>query len=244
MRTIFVTGTDTGVGKTTISIGLLTAWRARGYRVAALKPAETGCMARDAEALWPEDAARLREAAGDPRWPLELVCPHRYALPAAPAVAARHEQRPFDLAAVRRSRDAFLAERVDALLVEGAGGLLVPFAPGITTIEVAAALAPISVLIVARASLGTINHTALTVSELRRRDLPIAGIVLNRTNATPDPSEADNAEEIRLLTGVPVLGTLPHLEAPHGVDLGAALERILDAEALYRSLTPTRPAGA
>ena len=64
MRTVFVTGTDTGVGKTTVSVGLLGAWRRRGLRLAVLKPAETGCMPRNGEALWPDDDGRLREAAG------------------------------------------------------------------------------------------------------------------------------------------------------------------------------------
>ena len=238
-RTIFVTGTDTGVGKTTVSLALLAAWRRRGLRVAAMKPAETGCAPRDGEDLWPEDAVRLREAAGQTATPLALVCPNRYALPAAPAVAARHEQRPFDLDAVRRARTELLAEHPDVLLVEGAGGLLVPFGPELTTVDVARAFAPVSVLVVARASLGTINHSALTVAELRRRELPVAGIVLNRVLAEADPSEQDHAREIEALTDVRVLGTLAH-----GAATAEAIEQAIDVDALYRSLPVTRPGGA
>jgi dethiobiotin synthetase len=238
-RTVFVTGTDTGVGKTTVSVGLLGAWRRRQLRLAALKPAETGCMPRHGEALWPEDAGRLREAAGQVDLPISLVCPNRYALPAAPSVAGRREQRPFDLGAVIRARDTLIHSRPDLLLIEGAGGLLVPYGKGATAVDLALALAPLSMLIVARAGLGTINHTALTVAELRRRDLRIAGIVLNRVHAESDPSEADNAAEILALTGIPVLGTLSHLPAHEAGDqatLTHAVERSLDVDALFETL--------
>lgn len=247
-RTLFVTGTDTGVGKTTVSLGLLAAWRRRGLKLAALKPAETGCMPRHGETLWPDDAGRLREAAGLAHVPIGIVCPNRYALPAAPSVAARREQRAFDLHAVVRARDALLAGAPDVLLVEGAGGLLVPYGNGRTSVDVALALAPLAMLIVARAGLGTINHSALTVSELRRRDLPIAGIVLNRVRMESDPSEDDNAREIHALTGVPVLGTLPHLPSGEASDLARlehAVDRAIDVNALFESLAPTtRPVGA
>ena len=245
--TIFVTGTDTGVGKTTVSIGLLAAWRRRGLHVVAMKPAETGCSPRGHESLWPEDAARLRDAAGHPELSFETVCPNRYALPAAPSVAARREHRPFDLTAVKRARTALLARGPDVLLAEGAGGLMVPFGPGLTSIEVAQAFSPVAVLIVARAGLGTINHTALTTLELRRRDLPVAGIVLNRVRAEADPSEEDNAHEIHALTGIPVLGTVAHQPLAAATDANAladAVESAMDVEALFRSLPLTRPADA
>jgi dethiobiotin synthetase len=238
-RTVFVTGTDTGVGKTTVSVGLLGALRRRDLRVTALKPAETGCVPKHGEALWPDDAGRLRDAAGQNDLPISLVCPNRYALPAAPSVAGRREQRPFDLNAVIRARNAMLDTHPDLLLVEGAGGLLVPYGNGATAVDVAHALGPLSMLIVARAGLGTINHTALTVAECRRRDLRIAGIVLNRVHAESDPSEVDNAAEIHALTGVPVLGTLPHLVTSEGSELPTlihAVERALDVDALYEAL--------
>jgi dethiobiotin synthetase len=239
MRTLFVTGTDTGVGKTTVSVGLLGAWRRRQLRLAALKPAETGCMPKHGESLWPEDAGRLRAAAGLLDTPIALVCPNRYALPAAPSVAARREQRPFDLHAVLRARDTMIQSSPDLLVIEGAGGLLVPYGHGATAVDLALALGPLSMLIVARAGLGTINHTALTIAECRRRDLRVAGVVLNRAHAASDPSEADNAAEIHALTGVPVLGTLPHLPSGEATDLATlthAVERALDVDALYESL--------
>ncbi len=246
-RALFITGTDTGVGKTTFSVGLLAAWRRRGLRVAALKPAETGCRPAHDEALWPEDAARLRAATGQLDQPIATVCPNRYALPAAPSVAARREGRAFDLDAVRLARAALVVGAPHALLIEGAGGLLVPYAPGLTGADLARALAPIAVLIVARAGLGTINHTALTVFELQRRDLPIVGVVLNRVHAEVDASEADNPREIQSLTGVPVLGTLQHVAeaAAQSLEtLGAAVDSAIDVDALFGALPISRPGAA
>jgi dethiobiotin synthetase len=248
IRSVFVTGTDTGVGKTTVSVGLLGAWRRRQHRVAAIKPAETGCLPRHGEALWPEDAGRLRDAAGLTDQPIDVICPNRYEIPAAPSVAGRREHRPFDLDAVLRSRDALARRDPELLLVEGAGGLLVPYGNGATAVDLALALRPISMLVVARAGLGTINHTALTIAVCRRRELPVVGVVLNRVRLERDPSEDDNAAEIEALTGTPVLGTVEHLPDPSATDLGAlidAVERALDVEALFAALAgSTRPARA
>ena len=240
MRSVFVTGTDTGVGKTTVSVGLLGAWRRRKHRVAAIKPAETGCLLRHGEVLWPEDAGRLREAAGLTDVPIAVICPNRYELPAAPSVAGRRERRPFDVDAVIRSRDILARSNPELLLVEGAGGLLVPYGNGATAVDLALALGPISMLVVARAGLGTINHTALTIAECRRRELRMAGVVLNRVRAERDPSEDDNASEIESLTGVPVLGTVEHLPEQASTDLDAlidAVERALDVDALFAALS-------
>jgi dethiobiotin synthetase len=205
MRAYFVTGTDTGVGKTLVAAGLLANARARGLTVAALKPAETGCVGGVAA-----DGQLLRAAAAAEDLPLETTVPHRYAAPVAPAVAARTEGHPFSL---RRTLAAFdVLAGADFVLVEGAGGLLVPFADDLLGADVAAALG-IPLLIVARAGLGTINHTLLTVAEARRRELVIAGIILNRVRAEADASEATNAAEIARLSGVPVLGTVEHIPA-------------------------------
>ena len=103
-----------------------------------------------------------------------------------------------------------LAARHAALVVEGAGGLLVPLTPGETYADLAVALG-LPVLVVARAGLGTVNHTALTVEALRARRLTVAGVVLNRTVPDDDASVPHNAGEIERLTGTAVLATLPYL---------------------------------
>ena len=201
LRGLFVTGTDTGVGKTEVSCAVISSARAAGLDVGAMKPAESG--AADGE---PGDASRLARAAGGGD-PAELVCPYRFGPPLAPAVAARLAGVEISLA---RLVDAArtLSSRHAALLVEGAGGLLVPLTPSATYADLAVALG-LPVLLVARAGLGTVNHTALTVEALRARGLAIAGIVLNRTAAEDDPSVPHNAAEIARLTGLTPLVTLP-----------------------------------
>jgi dethiobiotin synthetase len=200
MRGLFVTATDTGVGKTEVACALLRAARARGLDAGAMKPAESG----GGEGR--SDCERLREAAGGADLPA-LVCPYRFQAPVAPGVAARLEGVTPSLARIVAAAEA-LANRHAALIVEGAGGLLVPMGEDFTVADVAKALA-LPVLVVARSGLGTINHTALTCEALRSRGLAIAGVVMNRVAAGGDPSEATNAAEIERLTGTKVLARLP-----------------------------------
>lgn len=209
-RSFFVGGTDTGVGKTFVACGILAALRRRGLEVAALKPAETGCSRTQEGTLFPEDGARLRAAAGLEDVPLELIVPHRYALPAAPAVAGRVENVTFSLPRVEKCRATLLARHPALLLVEGAGGLLVPYLDELLATDVILALR-IPLLVVARAGLGTINHTLLTLSEARHRGIPVIGVILNRVIEEWHPSEETSAHEIERLGGVPVLGTVPFL---------------------------------
>jgi dethiobiotin synthetase len=224
MTAYFVTGTDTGVGKTTVSAGILAALRDRAIRVAALKPAETGCVSGAAQ-----DAQLLRAACG---WgdevPLAAIAPHRYATPVAPAVAARLEHHPFSM---ERVSAAFASLEARLILVEGAGGLLVPFGDGLFAADVAARL-DLPLLIVARASLGTINHTLLTIFEARRRGLKVAGVILNRVLADKAPDEDDNPAEVARLGDVRVLGTVPHIPSAARGNLAAL------ADAVSRAFDP------
>jgi dethiobiotin synthetase len=233
----FVTGTDTGVGKTFVSAGILAALRRRGVPVAALKPAESGC-ARGADGnLIPEDGMRLRAAAGLVDVPVEIVVPHRYAMPAAPAVAGRAENVTFSLPRVEKCRATLLARGTQLLLVEGAGGLLVPYQDDLLAADLVAHLA-LPLLIVARAGLGTINHTLLTLNEARRRNLTVVGVILNRVEEDWSPSEDSNASEIARLGDVAVLGTVPHLPREAHDDPGAvadAVEGAVDVAALVSS---------
>jgi dethiobiotin synthetase len=217
MRGLFITATDTGVGKTEVACALLRGARAAGRNVGAMKPAQSG-----EEPGVASDADRLAEAAGGGD-PAELVCPYRFAPPLAPGVAARLEGVEISLAHLLEAARA-LAARHQALLVEGAGGLLVPLTPGQTYADLAVALG-LPVLVVARAGLGTVNHVALTAEALRARQLTIAGVVLNRTGPVDDPSVPHNAAEIERLAGVRVLATLPWVRdiAARGEILRSAL---------------------
>jgi dethiobiotin synthetase len=233
----FVTGTDTGVGKTFVSAGILTALRRRGIAVAALKPAESGCARAPDGHLVPADGVVLRAAAGLADVPLEIIVPHRYAMPAAPAVAGRAENVTFSIPRVEKCRATLAARGPSLLLVEGAGGLLVPLQDDLLTADLVARLS-LPLLIVARAGLGTINHTLLTISEARRRGLAIAGVILNRVEEEWSASEESNAVEIARLGEVHVLGTVPHLprEAAGELDnLADVIESAFDVSALVSS---------
>src|SRR5438309_1461477 len=205
MRGLFVTGTDTGVGKTFVACALAHALRSRGARVAVAKPVETGVEGE------PEDACRLRAAAADPA-PLAEICPYRLRAPLAPAVAARLEGVTIDVVALLRRR----AAEVDVLLVEGAGGLLVPLADHATFADLAAWCA-LPLLIVGANRLGTINHCALTARVAAGAGLAVRGFVLSQPSHETDRSGATNAETIAALTGLPVLAILPHCTAPEDV---------------------------
>jgi len=201
VRGLFITATDTGVGKTEVACAIVSAAREDGLDVAAMKPAQSGV-----EPGVPTDADRLRAAAGD-RDPPELVCPFSFAPPLAPGVAARLAGVEITIAGLVTAARA-LASRHAALVVEGAGGLLVPLTPRESYADLAVALG-LPVLVVARAGLGTVNHTALTVEALRARGLAVAGVVLNRTSPEDDPSVPHNAAEIERLAGARVLASLP-----------------------------------
>jgi dethiobiotin synthetase len=198
---VFVTGTDTGVGKTVVGCTLVRALRARALDVGVMKPCETGVGADG-----PVDALALSRAAGDPD-PIELVCPVRLALPAAPNVAAEHEGRTLDVAALV---DGFglLAARHDFMLVEGAGGLVVPIWPPICMADLAEALA-LPILVVARTGLGTINHTLLTLSEIARRGLRLVGVVASHSSGRLTPADEANFDHLREILGDRLVGEIP-----------------------------------
>lgn len=280
MKGLFVTATDTDVGKTLVTGALAAALVDRGHRVSVMKPVETGCaVSRSAsendrvdgmpgeideraaaalarlhqlagpppvtvstktapEALYPADAHALLQLSGCTA-PLSLVNPYRYGPAVAPAVAAHLAERPIDidhlLDCMRK-----LAADTDYLLVEGAGGLLVPIDETTTMIDLIAK-SRLPTLLVSPSKLGTINHTLLSVEALQHRSIPLAGIVLNRLERRPRVEEATNPHQIERFAGPLVRGVLPYFrpdqreDAAHlghrfaiHVDLDAILE-VVDA---------------
>jgi len=214
MKGLFVTGTDTGVGKTRVAAGLALGLRLAGVDVGVMKPLETGCDVQPNGRLRAADAELLAEYAGvmDPE---DLVCPARWRLPLAPAVAARLEGRPLDEAAARAAFTA-LAARHAFLLVEGAGGLAVPITEEALLADLAREIG-FPLLVVARPGLGTLNHTLLTLEFARARGLAVFGVALNRCAARPDLAEQANPEELRRLTGLPVWCVAEHAGRPERV---------------------------
>jgi dethiobiotin synthetase len=204
---IFITGTDTGVGKTFVAAGITRALRARGIGVGVMKPAETGCRSRDG-ILIPADAVTLMRSA-EATDPLDLVNPYRFRAPLAPMVAAQQEGRTIE---IRKVKKAFrlLTKKHEFLVVEGAGGIMVPLTSRTSYLDLAAELR-LPVLIIARPGLGTINHTLLTIMALRARRVPVAGTVFNhRTHGRQGVAERTSPVVIEHLSGVPVLGQVKY----------------------------------
>jgi len=213
---IFVTGTDTDVGKTLMAAGITAALRQRGLKAGYFKPVQSGCPEEEGR-LIPTDARLVQDLAGLPE-PLDLLTPIALRLPLAPGVAAAREGVKVDL---ERVAAAFrvLAGRYDFLVVEGAGGLYVPLVNAKFLVLDLARWLKLPLLVVARAGLGTINHTALTVMAARQAGLPVAGVILNRGSLNPGLAEQTNPGVIEALTGVTILGKVPeiaHLESPEG----------------------------
>jgi dethiobiotin synthetase len=233
-RGLFVTGTDTDVGKTMVSTALLRLAQRRGLIPIPFKPAETGCDPHpaDGRALWL--AARPPVAEAD-------VVLYAFRLPAAPAQAAAAEGTHIDLERIA-DRAGALAAKGTFLIVEGAGGLLVPYAADVTCAEIAARL-KLPLLVVARTALGTVNHTALTLREAARASLDVAGVILNQTTETEGPHQAGNADLIAQLTGQRPLGTLPWLPPGLAHDPDAAADALVASigEPALEKLLGVRP---
>ncbi len=201
---LFVTGTDTGVGKTVVTAAIASLAVAAGRRLFVYKPAQTGVGPHD-----PGDLDFVRIACDDSPL-LRTACAYRLGEPLAPAVAAAIEGVTIwrqDLVDIYQ--DA--ADGADVALVEGAGGLLVPIAPGYTMADLARDLA-LPLLIVARPGLGTLNHTALTVEAARRRGIDVAGVVISGFPGEPDIAMRTNPRVLVETTGAPLIGVLPHVD--------------------------------
>jgi dethiobiotin synthetase len=209
---IFITGTDTGVGKTFFACGLAEYLRELGYRVGVMKPAETGCDERDGR-LYPDDAIRLKHASGCAE-PIEKICPYRLPDPLAPSIAAERAGVKIDIDGLFAIYDEICALH-DITLVEGAGGLMVPLLPSYTFTDFAQVL-KLPVVVVAANKLGVINHLLLTLEHASRKGLGALGYVLNHTSIESSLAADTNREVLAGLTGVPCLGELPFVEAGEG----------------------------
>ena len=208
-RTILVTGTDTGVGKTVVTCAILRALLQRGLHPFPIKPVETGCD----DLRRPEDAIALSAAAGGVD--LATVCPVRYQTPASPWTAARLEGSKHSFEGLVDHIRA-VQQTHDLVIVEGAGGLLVPIAQGKSYADLAVAIGA-SLIVVARDALGTLNHTSLTLEAALSRGIPVSAVVLNAV-ASPDRFSLPHGDELRALwPGVLILDPIPRRENPHSI---------------------------
>jgi dethiobiotin synthetase len=204
---LFITATDTGVGKTVIASAIANWFYRRDYRVGVCKIAATGCVRRD-DRLVSEDAESLGQAIGS-RFPLETICPIRFVEPLAPAVAAERAGIPLDWSLLQDSLDT-LASQSDVMIVEGVGGIMVPMDNRHMVLDVAGWLG-LPTIVVARPGLGTINHTLLTVNALRAAGVAVAGVVINRYPADRDVAEQTNPAAIEKWARLPVLCQVPEI---------------------------------
>lgn len=199
MRGLFVTGTDTGAGKSVVAAAVCAALREQGETVTAFKPVVTGLD--DPPGEWPPDHELLAGAAGGEP---ETVAPYRFGPPVSPHWAAELAGETVDPADLVRTARA--AEGV--LVCEGVGGLMVPLTPGYLVRDLAVDLG-LPLVIAARTGLGTINHSLLTVDAARAAGLRVAGVVMTPWPDEPQPIEQSNRATVERLAGVPVSGLPP-----------------------------------
>lgn len=206
-RGIFITGTDTGVGKTIVAATLARLLRLKGINVGVMKPVTSGCREEQGR-LVSDDALLLSCAAGVPCD--DDVAPYLLREPLAPAEAARLDGVRIDADRIRSSYGR-LAVLHDVVIVEGAGGLMVPLADGLLTTDLVRFLG-LPLLVVARPNLGTVNHTLLTCFCAQQLGLAVAGVVINNFPQSPDLAEQGAPRQIETLSGVSLLGVWPHLD--------------------------------
>jgi dethiobiotin synthetase len=227
---LFITGTDTGVGKTFFACCLAALLKESGYKIGVMKPAETGCDQGEGK-LVPQDALALKRAS-DCELPLETICPYRFHEPLAPSVAA-------DRRGVRIEIDRLMSvySEINAVhditIVEGAGGLMVPLLASYTYADFARVL-KLPLIVVAANKLGMINHLLLTLEHASCHGLRVLGYVLNQIESQPSLAAETNREALISLTGVPCIGELPYVE--HSQRQNAPPLDLIDEQFDLRSL--------
>lgn len=226
VKTYFVIGTDTSVGKTLVTASLCATLSARGLRVGVFKPLESGCASnRDGlkRHVKRADALFLKKIAGV-KEPLDDINPYFFGETLAPGVAAQRQRTRVSLSKIKRQLEV-LKKKYDLVFVEGAGGLLVPVSGQKTNLDLIKLLKG-PVLLIARLGLGTLNHTLLTLEHLRRHRIKVAGVILNETVSPSTLAEKTNPSVLAKF-GVPLVGIFPFLRKKTKRALMAAAEKNL-----------------
>jgi dethiobiotin synthetase len=222
---VFVTGTDTDVGKTAVAAGLTAALRSQNLRATYFKPVQSGCREENGQLIASD--ARLAQTMAGLDEPQAVLTPVVLKLPLAPAVAAAQAGVRIDLEDIAKAY-RYLAGRYDFLVVEGAGGLYVPLVDNNFLVLDLARWLGLPVLVVARPGLGTINHTVMTVKTAQQAGLPVVGIIINQYPDEPNLAARTNPEIIAAVSGRPILAKVPVI---------ADLESDQGKATLIRSLT-------
>ena len=207
---IFVCGTDTGVGKTIVTGALCAYLNDCGIRSGAFKPLESGCKPADGmkRHLERADSEFLKKMAGMGE-PLDTINPYNFEEALAPGVAAERKNQKITFKKIKNNL-CELRKKYKVIFIEGAGGLLVPINHLKTNLDLIRELR-IPVLVVARLGLGTINHTLLTLNCLQHHKIQVLGVILNETTPEKNLAEETNPGILKKYR-VPLLGIFPHLE--------------------------------
>ncbi len=235
----FITGTDTGVGKTIVSAAILRGFIKKGIKVGAMKPIETGCLNKDG-ILLPSDGMFLRDMA-EMNDPLDLVTPIKFENPLSPLAASRLEDIYIDLDRIFRVFET-LKKKYDYIIVEGIGGLMVPIfeeqkkkTKSFYFVRDLIKDMGLEVIVVSRPTLGTINHTLLTVEALKNKKIPIKGFIINYSNVIKDDiSEKTNPPILREILDIPLLGIIPYLAELNKDNIGETALKSLNFESLIK----------
>ena len=215
----FVTGTDTGVGKTLVSAALVHKLAAKGWRAAGMKPLAAGAEMRNGQ-LWNEDVAMLTAQASVPL-PVELVCPLMFREAVAPHIAATLEDRAIDIDTVMAAYRQISAQ-VDALVVEGVGGFRVPLSDDLDTADLAAQM-QLGVILVVGLRLGCLNHALLTAEAIAARGLTLAGWVANQIDPSM-PHQAANLDALSQRLPAPLLGVVRWMPVASAAEAAASID--------------------
>ena len=224
---IFIAGTDTGVGKTLMACALLRGFAARGLRVAGMKPVAAGAVRR--RGVWCNDDVVQLRAAANVEAAQALINPYCFAPAVAPHIAAQAAGVVIRMSVIEKSYTR-LGRDADLVVVEGAGGLLVPLSGALSAADIPARLG-LPVVLVVGLRLGCLNHALLTVEALQARGLYLAGWIANRI----DPAmarAAENLQALRTRIKAPLLGAVRYAQNPQP----AGIARMLDIEQLQRRL--------
>lgn len=208
MKTLFITGTDTGIGKTVVSMGLCAFLSLRrGMNVGVMKPFESGLTKGGRNAV-SRDAVLLREASGSTD-SLQEINPYALEAPLAPEIAAELEHRAIDVDSVDRIYRGLLRVH-DVVVVEGAGGVMVPIKKDFFYVDLIRQW-DVPTIIVSKLGLGTINHTLLTSYYLKSHGISVVGVILNDVSNEPDIASETNPGVLRRYLNVPLLGVFPRV---------------------------------
>jgi len=208
MKAFFFTGTDTGVGKTIITGAIAKVLSSLGKNVGVMKPIESGCTIRNGGKI-PNDALFLKNMASC-KEEIKTICPYPLSKPLAPAIAASFENIRVDL---KQIKNLFIkiAKNSDIVLVEGAGGIMVPITKTHLILDLVKLL-NIPLIIIAKTVLGTINHTLLTIKQAQQNGIEVKGVILNKLSPLGDESEKTNPLLIENFSAVPILGQIPYIQ--------------------------------